>query len=269
MSEANRGERRFDRVRCAEVSPLRGREVVEAQQHVAILPQTLARSRILGIVLGQEVIERVARCLACLGLPDIVQVALGPRLHTLREFAQYVARLVEPAALLGCLAKDFAQGGPEAECSVTHRQLRCHRQSTLLHVQEQFLPALGTLTVAVLEGDQLQPPNPGDQGIALPCRPPFETNNRNSYSNQARFRTAASHPTQTNMNEESDPQLLDGAAGRRPVSTFGNGPLRAFMKATRSFLVLISQVKFLDLVRQPFVGVPPLAYHSTTSSSVF
>ena len=131
MSQTNGGERRFDRVGCSQVCPVRGREVVEGEQHVTVLPQALARGRILGVVLGQEVIEGVVGILASLRLPDVVKIALGPRLHALRQLAQHIARLVEPAALLGRLTEDLAQGGPEAERSVTDGQLRCHQMRSI------------------------------------------------------------------------------------------------------------------------------------------
>jgi len=61
MSEPNRRECRFDRIGRSQVGPVLGREVIEAQQLLAILPQAFARFLILGVVFFQEVIE------CCLG----------------------------------------------------------------------------------------------------------------------------------------------------------------------------------------------------------
>ncbi len=85
VSQANGGERRFDRVGRSQVRPVPGREVVEREQHVAVLSQTLARRRALGVVLHQEVVEGVVRGLASDRLPDVVQVALGPGVHAVRR----------------------------------------------------------------------------------------------------------------------------------------------------------------------------------------
>ena len=57
MSQPNCRERRLDWIRGSQVSPVLGREVVEGQQLVAILPQTVAGLLVLGVVLLQELIE--------------------------------------------------------------------------------------------------------------------------------------------------------------------------------------------------------------------
>src|SRR5690606_28274963 len=58
-------------------------------------------------------------------------------------------------------------------------------------------------------------------------------------------------------------------SGRRPDSISGNGPDRAFMKATRSCLSCSDASNFLIFSDNHGLGCPPFAYHSTTSSSVF
>ncbi len=115
-----------------------GRKVVEGQQLFPIFPQAFARFLIFGIVFLQEVIE------GCLGvcfrfrLPDFVDVTFGFRLNALGHFVQHVGRLVDPTTLLLRFREYLSQSRPEAECSVTHRDLRCRRQPTLLQIQEQF-----------------------------------------------------------------------------------------------------------------------------------
>ena len=61
MPQADGGERAFDRVGGSQVDPVLGREVVEGEQHVAILRQALGGLGILGLVGLQEQIERLAR----------------------------------------------------------------------------------------------------------------------------------------------------------------------------------------------------------------
>lgn len=47
-------------------------------------------------------------------------------------------------------------------------------------------------------------------------------------------------------------------AGRRACSTFGNGPVQAFMNSTRSFFSCSVRLSFLILLLRFLLGVPPL-----------
>src|SRR5262249_60933991 len=72
----------------------------------------------------------------------------------LRELVQDVAELVEPIPLLAGLRPHVAHGRPEAEGAVPDRDDR-RAQAPALQIAEDGLPALGALTVAVLDRDQL------------------------------------------------------------------------------------------------------------------
>ena len=68
MPQSNCRERAFDGIGRAKVLPVLGREVVERQQHVAVLFQTFASRRELRTVLLQEVVEGLIGCLSGLEL---------------------------------------------------------------------------------------------------------------------------------------------------------------------------------------------------------
>lgn len=89
------------------------REVVERQQDVAILRQAVARGVILRSIFFQEVIERLVRSVAGLGLPGLVDVSFRLGLDTLWPFVKDVGRLVHPTALLTRRPEDLAQRGPK------------------------------------------------------------------------------------------------------------------------------------------------------------
>ena len=86
MAKPNRRECRFDGIGRSQVPPELGREVIEGQQLLAILPQAFARFLILGVVFLQEVIE------CCLGVrfrlvrdsavpPDDARMSIGAETH--------------------------------------------------------------------------------------------------------------------------------------------------------------------------------------------
>lgn len=54
--------------------------------------------------------------------------------------------------------EDLAQGGPEAEGAVAHRQLRRDGQSLLPEADRQLVPALFAFAVTILDGQQLLAP---------------------------------------------------------------------------------------------------------------
>ena len=58
------------------------------------------------------------------GHPDLMEIVLRPRLDGLGQLVQDVAALVHPAALFARLSVDLAEGGSEAERSITNRKLR-------------------------------------------------------------------------------------------------------------------------------------------------
>jgi hypothetical protein len=89
--------------------PVFSREVVEREQHIAILGQTFTGHGVLGLVFFQEGVERLRGVLARIGHPDLVDVGLGPGLHALGHVVQHVGGLVKPAALFAGFAVNLAQ----------------------------------------------------------------------------------------------------------------------------------------------------------------
>ncbi len=75
-----------------------GREVVKGQQHVAILGQAFTGGGVLGLIFFQEGVESFCGMLARVGHPDLMDVGLGPELHTLGHVIEDVGGLVKPAA---------------------------------------------------------------------------------------------------------------------------------------------------------------------------
>ena len=103
VTQSHRRERALDRVGRPQMPPVLGREVVERQQHVAVFGQTCHGLRELRLVVRRKVIERRVRILSRRRHPDLVQLGLGPGLHPLGHFVQYVDRIVDPASLLAGL----------------------------------------------------------------------------------------------------------------------------------------------------------------------
>ena len=56
--------------------------------------------------------------------------------------------------------------------------------------------------------------------------------------------------------------------GSRSVAIFGNSPVQASMKATRSFFSCSVSLRGLILSLRYGLAWPPLSYHSTTSANV-
>src|SRR6266568_4309489 len=71
-------------IRCGQMLPVLGREVVEGQQRVAILAQALDRLVVFDAPGLDEGVERHERILLGLGHPDLLQRPLGFRLLALR-----------------------------------------------------------------------------------------------------------------------------------------------------------------------------------------
>jgi len=62
---------------------------------------------------------------------------------------------VQPAALVARAGEDLVERLPEAQCTVTHRDLWRDGQPAPLHIHQQLTPALGTLAHPDLEANQL------------------------------------------------------------------------------------------------------------------
>src|SRR5258707_13931427 len=95
---AYRGERAFDDVRPAQMLPVLGREVVEGEQRVAILDQTLDRLVVFDAPGLDEGVEGGKRILLGFGHPDFLQRPLGFRLLALRQFVGGRWRFYAPSS---------------------------------------------------------------------------------------------------------------------------------------------------------------------------
>ena len=155
MPQANRGERRLDRVGGSQVLPVFGREVIERQQLVAILCQAFGRLGVFRLIVFQEGVEGLGCVVPRVGHPDLMDHLLGRRLFVLGQFVQHVGRLVHPATLGFCRRIDFGNRIPETQGTVADRQLRRNRQAATFHIQQQLLPGLSALAMPVGHGDQL------------------------------------------------------------------------------------------------------------------
>src|SRR6266849_1718940 len=100
----------FDRIvrwrTVAKVFSVLGREVIERQQRVSILAQTVRRLRVFQRVAFHEHVERQFGDGLGFGHPYLLQRAFGFGLLALRQFGEHVRSLVHPATLLArCCAK--------------------------------------------------------------------------------------------------------------------------------------------------------------------
>src|SRR5215468_3707229 len=137
--------------------PVLGREVVEAQQRVAILDQALDCLVVFDAPGLDEGVEGGKRILLGLGHPDFLQRALGFRLLAVWQFVEDIGSFVHPAALATRLGPDLFHRLPESERAIGDRELGANRQPTPLQIEEQFPPRLRTLAHTVGEADKLLP----------------------------------------------------------------------------------------------------------------
>ena len=106
------------------MNPVLGREVVERQQLldvVADLGDRLGKLRTIGRL---ELLDRVAGVGLVLGVPDLCERLLRPRVRRLRQRGKNIRYLVEPATLLAGLREHLAQRAPESERPVPGGQHR-------------------------------------------------------------------------------------------------------------------------------------------------
>src|SRR5262245_58349561 len=103
--------------------PVLGREVVEGEQHVAILDQALGRLVIFDAPGLDEGVEGRKRILLVLGHPDFLQRPLGFRLLALRQFVEDVGGFVHPPALAARLGPDLFDRLPESKRAIGDREL--------------------------------------------------------------------------------------------------------------------------------------------------
>ena len=77
VTQADRGEGRFNRVRGSHMLPVFGGEVVVGQEHVAVFLQAVGRFGRLGRVVLQEMIKGFDRFRPSRGHPDLVPNTIG------------------------------------------------------------------------------------------------------------------------------------------------------------------------------------------------
>jgi hypothetical protein len=138
-----------------------GGEVVEGEQHVAILGQALDRLVVFRAVDFCERIEGGLGVLPGLGHPDVLKHSLGFALQTLRQPVEDVGGLVHPAALLARLGPHLGKRLPETERTVGDREFWPHRESAPFEIEQELLPRLRALplkngrprTTGAMDGD--------------------------------------------------------------------------------------------------------------------
>src|SRR4051794_10461314 len=145
----------FDGVRGSQVIPVLGREVVEGQQGLAILPQALDCPGVLRPIFLSEDVDRGLRRRAGFCAVDLAQVGLHSRLDGAGDLVQHVGSFVHPTALMASAGIDLLEGLPEPQRAVTDCDLGRDGEPASLHLDQELTPALSTLPDTNLEAHQL------------------------------------------------------------------------------------------------------------------
>jgi len=116
--------------------------------------ERLHRLAIYGLTFRFEAHSGLLAIRPPLGVHHLVQRAFGAGLQALGQLVEHVGKLVTPAALLASLGPDLTGRGPEPQRTVADRENRCDH-SAPLEIAQHRLPALGALTIAVLDREQL------------------------------------------------------------------------------------------------------------------
>ena len=146
---ADCGKDAFNRVCRADVLPMLGLEVVERQQHVAILGQLLDRPLVFDAVGFNEQIEGRIGLLLRLGHPDILQRCLGLFMQGLWHRAGDVGHLVDPAALFFRRRVHVPQCGQKTHGPVPTGQIGRNRQPSFFQAAKKVSPAVRVLAEPV------------------------------------------------------------------------------------------------------------------------
>ena len=149
------GERGFNGIGGAQVSPVFGREIIEGKEGILAIQKALAGLGIFGPVCVQEGLQGRDRLVLGLGHVHVVNGALGSSLDALGHLVEDVGRLVNPATLSPRGRPLLLHGGPESQCAVPGRQQGGALEATPLQILEYFLPRRLALTVAVIDRQQL------------------------------------------------------------------------------------------------------------------
>src|SRR5437763_11338517 len=143
--------------RGAQMLPVLGREVVEGEQRVAILDQTLDRLVVFDAPGLDEGVEGRKRILLGFCHPDFLQRPLGFQLLALRQFVEDVGGFMHPAALAARLGPYLFERLPESKRAISDGELGANREPAPLQIEKQFPPRLRTLAHTVGEADKLLP----------------------------------------------------------------------------------------------------------------
>src|SRR6202035_5306295 len=115
-------------------APVLGREVVERVRRIAVLGQAIGRSLVFDLIGFDKGFQGRNGILLGLGHPDLLQRTLGLGVQALWQLVQDVRGLVHPAALLAGCRPHLAKRLPEAERTVSDRNLRPSRQAAAPHI---------------------------------------------------------------------------------------------------------------------------------------
>ena len=151
---ADRRERALDRVRCSQVLPVFGGEVVEGEQRVAVFGQAIGRLFEFQRVALDEGVERGLSGGLGLGHPDLLQRTLGLWLLALRQLGEHVRGFVHPAPLRGSLRPHFTGGPPESERAVGDHQLGRAVEPSALEIEQKIAPIMRAFPCAIGESDE-------------------------------------------------------------------------------------------------------------------
>src|SRR3979411_21512 len=134
--------------------PMLGGEVEEGKQSVPVLRQAVDRLVVLAAVFVGEHVDRSLSCRAGRRAVKLTKICLHVDLDREGDFVQHVGGLVNPTPLVPGARKDLLDRLPEAERTITDREVRRDLEPTLLDVDEELTPALRALAYPSLEADE-------------------------------------------------------------------------------------------------------------------
>lgn len=112
----------FDRVRCSEVDPVFGGEIVERQEFTGLVGDLLHRLWLLRAVGAIEVLDGLLCVVAVFGVVDLLQCFLRSGPGRLRQGIDHVAGLCEPSTFGAWPAENLRASPPQAHRAVTDHE---------------------------------------------------------------------------------------------------------------------------------------------------
>ena len=129
--------------------PVLGGEVEEGEQSLPVLRQASDRLVVPGAVFVGEHVDRRRGRSAGRRAVNLAEVCLHVDLDREGDLVEHVGGFVNPTALVPGAREDLLDCLPEAERSITDREVRRDLEPTLLDVDEELTPALRTLRTPV------------------------------------------------------------------------------------------------------------------------